>query len=63
MGVESREQHPLRGLVRSSGVYALASVAAPLVGLVLSPFLTHHQGLTVFWPSSARQECNTLSRW
>ena len=21
------------------------------------------QGITVFWPSSARQECNTLNRW
>src|SRR3989440_5175811 len=29
-------------LVKSSGIYALASAAAPLVSLVLAPFLTHH---------------------
>ena len=32
----------LRKLVKSSGIYALSSVAVPLVSLVLSPFLTHH---------------------
>jgi O-antigen/teichoic acid export membrane protein/glycosyltransferase involved in cell wall biosynthesis len=30
-----------RNLVKSSGIYALASFAAPLVSLVLAPFLTH----------------------
>ncbi len=29
-------------LVKSSGVYALASFVSPLVSLVLAPFLTHH---------------------
>jgi O-antigen/teichoic acid export membrane protein len=29
-------------LAKSSGIYALASAAAPLVSLVLAPFLTHH---------------------
>jgi O-antigen/teichoic acid export membrane protein/glycosyltransferase involved in cell wall biosynthesis len=59
MGVESRahppldaeagpESQPLRRLARSSGVYALASVAAPLIGLVLSPFLTHHLSLSEY---------------
>src|SRR5579859_7862859 len=33
---------PLRGLIKSSGIYAIASVASPLVSLVLAPFLTHH---------------------
>ncbi|MDQ2715863.1 MAG: polysaccharide biosynthesis C-terminal domain-containing protein [Chloroflexota bacterium] len=32
----------LRTLLRSSGIYALASLASPLVSLVLAPFLTHH---------------------
>lgn len=31
----------LRKLIKSSGIYALSSVALPLVSLVLSPFLTH----------------------
>ena len=31
----------IRKLLKSSGVYALASLALPLVTLVLSPFLTH----------------------
>lgn len=31
----------IRNLVKSSGIYALASVASPLVSLVLAPFLTH----------------------
>jgi O-antigen/teichoic acid export membrane protein len=30
-----------RNLIRSSGIYALASLASPLVALVLAPFLTH----------------------
>ena len=30
----------LRKLIKSSGVYALSSVALPLIALVLSPFLT-----------------------
>src|SRR5215469_15180593 len=29
-------------LVKSSGIYALASMASPLISLVLAPFLTHH---------------------
>lgn len=29
-------------LAKSSGVYALSALAAPLVSLVLAPFLTHH---------------------
>jgi O-antigen/teichoic acid export membrane protein len=33
---------PLRALLKSSGIYALASMAPPLVSLVLAPFLTHH---------------------
>jgi O-antigen/teichoic acid export membrane protein len=32
----------LRKVIKSSGVYALASMASPLVSLVLAPFLTHH---------------------
>lgn len=32
----------LRKLIKSSGVYALASFASPLVSLVLAPFLTHN---------------------
>jgi len=33
---------PLRGLIKSSGIYALASMASPVVSLGLAPFLTHH---------------------
>jgi O-antigen/teichoic acid export membrane protein len=29
-------------LLKSSGIYALASIASPLVSLILAPFLTHH---------------------
>ena len=32
----------LRTLIKSSGIYALASLASPLVSLVLAPFLTRH---------------------
>lgn len=32
----------LAGLVKSSGIYALGSVGAPLIALVLSPFLAHN---------------------
>ncbi len=32
----------LSKLVKSSGIYALASLASPLVSLILMPFLTHH---------------------
>ena len=32
----------LRQLAKNSGVYALASVAQPLVSVVLAPFLAHH---------------------
>src|SRR5207302_1851885 len=31
----------LHNLVKSSGIYAVSSLASPLVTLVLSPFLTH----------------------
>ncbi len=31
----------IRNLVKSSGIYALSSIASPLVSLVLAPFLTH----------------------
>lgn len=31
----------IRNLAKSSGIYALASVASPFVSLVLAPFLTH----------------------
>ena len=31
----------IRDLVKSSGIYAIASLASPLVALVLAPFLTH----------------------
>lgn len=31
----------VRSLVKSSGIYALSSVASPLISLVLAPFLTH----------------------
>jgi O-antigen/teichoic acid export membrane protein len=33
------------GLLKSSGVYALASMASPLISLVMSPFVTHHISL------------------
>ncbi|HEU5228577.1 MAG TPA: polysaccharide biosynthesis C-terminal domain-containing protein, partial [Ktedonobacteraceae bacterium] len=32
---------PLRGLLKTSGLYALSSVTLPLISLVLAPFLTH----------------------
>lgn len=32
----------LRRLVKSSGIYAVAAMGAPLISLVLAPFLTHH---------------------
>ncbi len=32
----------IRDLVKNSGVYALSSLASPLISLVLAPFLTHH---------------------
>lgn len=32
----------VRNLATSSGIYALASLSAPFVSLVLAPFLTHH---------------------
>src|SRR5215467_10695559 len=31
----------MRDLVKSSGIYAISSVASPLIALVLAPFLTH----------------------
>jgi O-antigen/teichoic acid export membrane protein len=33
--------HQLRALIKRSGIYALSSLATPLVALVLAPFLTH----------------------
>lgn len=33
---------PLRDLMKSSGIYMIGSMAPPLVGLVLGPFLAHH---------------------
>jgi O-antigen/teichoic acid export membrane protein len=35
-----------RTLIKSSAVYALAALGAPLISLVLAPFLTHHLTLT-----------------
>jgi O-antigen/teichoic acid export membrane protein len=32
----------IRNLVKNSGIYALSSLASPLVSLVLAPFLTHN---------------------
>jgi O-antigen/teichoic acid export membrane protein len=32
----------IQNLVKSSGIYALASLTSPLVALLLTPFLTHH---------------------
>jgi len=32
----------IRDLIRDTGIYALSSVASPLISLVLAPFLTHH---------------------
>lgn len=32
---------PLRQLIKSSGVYAISSIAVPMISLVLAPFLTH----------------------
>src|SRR6266480_2875926 len=31
-----------RQLIKNSGIYAIASIAAPLVTLLIAPFLTHH---------------------
>jgi O-antigen/teichoic acid export membrane protein len=31
----------IRNLIKSSGIYALASIASPFISLVLAPFLTH----------------------
>lgn len=41
VGGQKGHVKPLLNLVKSSGVYAIASVAVPLVSLVLAPFLTH----------------------
>jgi O-antigen/teichoic acid export membrane protein len=35
----------LRKLATNSGIYALSSIAVPLISLVLAPFLTHHLSL------------------
>ncbi len=42
--VDDKEGHIpiLRRLIKSTGIYALASVANPLTTLVLAPFLTYH---------------------
>jgi O-antigen/teichoic acid export membrane protein len=42
--VDDGESHvsTLRKLMKSSGIYILASVASPLISLVLAPFLTHN---------------------
>ena len=37
---------PLRDLIRTSGIYALASFASPLVALILAPFLTRRLSST-----------------
>jgi O-antigen/teichoic acid export membrane protein len=37
-----------RKMVKSTGIYALASLASPLVSLVLSPFLTHRFSATAY---------------
>jgi O-antigen/teichoic acid export membrane protein len=46
VGVRGAEQQHytayIRNLITSSGIYALSSLASPLVSLVLAPFLTHH---------------------
>jgi O-antigen/teichoic acid export membrane protein len=46
VAVEESQVALLSKLVKSSGVYALSSIAVPLIGLVLSPFLTHHLSLS-----------------
>jgi O-antigen/teichoic acid export membrane protein len=38
----------LRKLIKSSGIYALSSVAVPLISLVLTPFLTHNLSLSEY---------------
>src|SRR5713226_4611299 len=38
----------VRNLVKSSGIYALASLTSPLVLLILAPFLTHHLSHTEY---------------
>jgi O-antigen/teichoic acid export membrane protein len=40
--IQSSAATQLSSLLKSSGVYALASLAVPLVGLALAPFLTHN---------------------
>lgn len=38
----------LHKLVKNSGIYALASIATPLISLILTPFLTHNLSPTDF---------------
>lgn len=38
----------IRNLIKSSGIYAISSVASPLVSLVLAPFLTHSLSRTEY---------------
>jgi O-antigen/teichoic acid export membrane protein len=42
--IAEAESHltPVFKLIKTSGIYALASVAPPLVSLILAPFLAHH---------------------
>lgn len=47
----------VRNLATSSGIYALASLSAPFVSLVLAPFLTHHLTPADY---GALAICNTL---
>ncbi len=44
-GTEDYASH-LRNLLKNSGIYALSSLAAPLVSLVLTPFLAHNLSRT-----------------
>jgi O-antigen/teichoic acid export membrane protein/glycosyltransferase involved in cell wall biosynthesis len=39
---------PLANLLRSSGTYALAALIAPLISLVLTPFIAHHLSPTEY---------------
>lgn len=47
----------VKNLATSSGIYALASLSAPFISLVLAPFLTHHLSPADY---GALAICNTL---
>jgi O-antigen/teichoic acid export membrane protein len=47
----------VKNLATSSGIYALASLSAPFISLVLAPFLTHHLTTTDYGTLAI---CNTL---